>query len=54
MRWAKIVVIVIGSAWVFPISCTASLFAGTNLTARLDARDVNKDESVHSLFSMII
>ena len=54
MRWARIVVVVVGSAWFFPVSCTASLFAGTHLVAKLDARDVNKGESVHSRFSMVI
>jgi hypothetical protein len=54
MRWARIAIIVIGSAWFLPVSCTTGLFAGTNLIAWLDARDVNQGESVHSRFSMVI
>ena len=54
MRWTRVLVVVVGSAWFFPVSCTTGLLAGTHLVARLDARDVNKGESVHSRFSMVI
>jgi len=53
MRWAKILVATIGSAWFFPVSCTAGLFAGTSLTAELDSRDVSRGDSVHSRFSIV-
>ncbi len=54
MRWMKILLTVLGSAWFFPISCTASLYAGTNIIAKLDSRDVSKGESVHSQFSIVM
>ncbi len=54
MHWLKILVTVLGSAWFLPVSCTASLFAGTNIIAELDARDVGKGESVHSSFSVVL
>ena len=54
MRWARIVVVVIGSGWFFPVSCTASLFAGTHIVAKLDERAVNRGDSIHSRFSMVI
>ncbi len=54
MRWMKILIIVIGSAWFFPVSCTATLFAGTHLVAEFDTRNVSKGDSVHSLFKVVV
>ena len=54
IRWARIAVVVLASGWFFPVSCTASLFAGTRIVAKLDARDVSKGDSVHYDFSMVM
>jgi hypothetical protein len=54
MSWTRIAIIVIGSVWFFPVSCTTGLFAGTRLIAQLDARNVVKGEAVHSGFSVVI
>ena len=53
MRWPKILVAVLGSAWFFPVSCTAGLSVGTQIITELDARDESKGESVHSHFSIV-
>jgi hypothetical protein len=53
MRWTRIIVVIIGSVWFFPVGCTASLFAGTHIVANIDSRDVSKGETVHSRFSVV-
>ena len=54
IRWARIAVVVLASGWFFPVSCTAGLFAGTRIVAKLDARDVSRGDSVHHDFSMVM
>jgi hypothetical protein len=54
VNWTRIVLAVIASVWFFPINCSGALFAGTALIAKLDARDVEKGEPVHPLFSFVI
>jgi hypothetical protein len=54
VNWTRIVIAVIASVWFFPINCSGTLFAGIALIAKLDARDVEKGESVHRLFSFVI
>ncbi len=54
VNWTRIVIAVIASVWFFPVNCTGTLFAGTVLIAKLDARDVDKGESVHPLFSFVV
>ena len=44
----------LASGWFFPVSCTAGLFAGTRIVAKLDARDVSRGDSVHHDFSMVM
>lgn len=53
MRWLKILAVVLGSVWFFPVSCTTSLFAGTWLVALYDARDARDGDMVHPLFSIV-
>jgi hypothetical protein len=45
---------VLASGWFFPVSCTAGLFAGTRIVAKLDARDVSRGDSVHNDFSIVM
>ncbi len=54
MNWTKILIAIIASVWFFPINCSGTLFAGTFLVAKLDARDVEKGDSVHPLFSFVV
>lgn len=54
MSWTRILIAIIASVWFFPVNCTGTLFAGTFLVANLDAREVEKGESVHPLFSFIV
>ena len=44
----------LASGWFFPVSCTAGLFAGTRIAAKLDARDVSRGDSVHHDFSVVM
>ena len=53
MKGLKILALVLGSVWFFPVSCTTGLFAGTWLVALNDARDTRDGEAVHSLFSIV-
>lgn len=52
MHWVKIFLIVIGSSWFFPVSCTTGLAVGAHIVAALDSRDVLNGDSVHSLFKV--
>lgn len=53
MHWVKILIVVLGSVWFFPVGCTAGLFAGTRLASELDARDATRGDPVHSQFSIV-
>jgi len=54
VNWTKIVITVVASVWFFPVNCTGTLYAGTALIAKLDARDVDSGETVHPLFSFVV
>lgn len=54
MHWTRILIVIIGSIWFFPVSCAVSLIAGTNIIAMIEARDVKKGEAVHPLFSLVV
>jgi hypothetical protein len=54
MRLTRILIVVAGSAWFFPVSCMTSLSAGVQIAAALDARDVTEGDSLHSQFSMVM
>ena len=52
MRWIQIFLIVVGSNWFFPVSCTTGVIVGPQIVAALDSRDVLKGDQVHSLFKI--
>jgi len=49
----RFVALILGAVWFFPVSCTTGVFVGTNVIARLDARDVLKGDSIHPMFSVV-
>jgi hypothetical protein len=53
MRWIRIVAIILGASWFFPVSCTSGVIVGTQLVAKLDEREVLKGDEVHSLFKIV-
>jgi hypothetical protein len=52
MHWVKIFLIVIGSGWFFPVSCTTGVAVGTQIVSVLDRRDVSRGDSIHPLFKV--
>ena len=52
MRWIKIFLIVVGSNWFFPASCSTGVILGAQIVAALDRRDVLKGDRLHSLFKV--
>ena len=48
------ILIIIGSAFFIPVSCTIGTFSGTFIGAALDSRDVSEGDSVHTLFSIAV
>ena len=54
MRLINVIIILLGSIWFFPVSCTTGVFMGTQIIAKLDEREASKGEEMHSLFSVII
>jgi hypothetical protein len=54
MTLVKILALVLGSVWFFPVSCTSTLFAGIFVIARLDAREVARGDQVHLGFSIVL
>ncbi len=53
MRWKRILVVIIGSVWFFPVSCTTGLFIGTSIVAKVDARYVKDGDTIHNLFTAV-
>lgn len=53
MRLLKILAIVLGSIWFFPVSCTTGAMIGTPIVAALDERHVQKGDMVHTLFKVV-
>jgi len=53
MRFLRILLVVIGSVFFFPVSCTVALFAGIHLVAKIDERSVDDGDQVHSLFKVV-
>ena len=49
MALMKIIALVLGSAWFFPVSCTTGLVAGVRIVEALDARDVARGDQVHPI-----
>ena len=54
MTLVKVLALVLGSVWFFPVSCTSTLFAGIFVIAHLDAREVARGDQVHSVFSIVV
>lgn len=54
ITWVKVLALVLGSQWFFPVSCSSTLYTATNVIARLDARDVVHGDVVHSGFSVVV
>jgi hypothetical protein len=50
----KVLALVLGSAWFFPVSCTSTLFVGTFVIAHLDAREIARGDQVHPGFLIVV
>jgi len=50
----KVLALVLGSVWFFPVSCTSTLIAGYRVITHLDARDVARGDRVHRQFSIVV
>ncbi len=49
----KMLALIIGSLWFFPVSCTSGLYAGMHVAARMDERDTTSGQQVHLAFSIV-
>lgn len=54
MTTVRVLALVLGSAWFFPVSCTSTLYTGIHVIAHLDAREVGRGDRVHPIFSMVV
>lgn len=54
MTLVKVLALVLGSAWFFPVSCTSTLFAGIFVIAHLDKKEVARGDKVHWGFSIVV
>ena len=54
MTLLKVLALVLGSVWFFPVSCTSTLFAGIFVIAHLDAREVARGDQVHPGFLIVV
>jgi hypothetical protein len=50
----RIVALILGSVWFFPVSCTSTLVAGIFVIAKLDAREVARGDQVHPAFLIVV
>ncbi len=48
----RMLAIVLGAQWFFLLSCTTGAVVGTQIVAKLDERDVEQGDTVHSLFKI--
>ncbi len=53
MKIIKFIIIILGSSLFIPVSCSISVLGGIQVVAWIDSRDVQKGDSVHSLFSVV-
>lgn len=53
MKLIQFIIIILGSVLFIPVSCTFGVIGGTKAVAWFDSRDVQKGDSVHSLFSVV-
>jgi len=54
MTLLKVLALILGSAFFFPVSCTSTLFAGIFVIAHLDAREVARGDQVHPGFLIVV
>ena len=54
MTTVMVLALVLGSAWFFPVSCTSTLYAGIQVIAHLDVREVARGDQVHPTFSIVV
>lgn len=54
MRIFRIVALVLGSAWFFPVSCATGIVAGKHVVAAVDARNVERGDEPHPQFSVVL
>ena len=54
MRALRVVALVLGSALFIPVSCTSALYAGIDVIAYLDAKEVARGDQVHPTFSIVV
>ena len=54
MKGVNVLALVLGSAWFFPVSCTGTLYAGIQVIAKVDEREVARGDHVHSGFSVVV
>ncbi len=52
-RAARIAALLLGSVWLFPVSCTVGGVVGTHLVATYDARDMRDGDTLHHLFGFV-
>jgi hypothetical protein len=52
MSLVRVLGIIVGAQWFFLLSCTTGAVVGTEIVAKLDERDVQKGDTVHSLFKV--
>ncbi|MCL2523958.1 MAG: hypothetical protein FWF20_01125 [Betaproteobacteria bacterium] len=52
VRLLKILAIILGSSWFFPVSCTSGVVVGARIIAKLDERHVERGDAVHSPFKI--
>ncbi len=50
----KVLALILGSAFFFPVSCTTTLVAGIFVIAHLDAREVARGDQVHPGFLFVV
>jgi hypothetical protein len=53
MKIIKFIIIILGSSLFIPVSCSISVLGGIQVVAWIDSRDVQKGDSVHSMFSVV-
>jgi hypothetical protein len=54
MTFLKVLALILGSAWFFPVSCTSTLFVGPIVIAHLDEREVARGDHVHPGFLIVV
>lgn len=53
LRMVRLLALVLGAVWFFPVSCTTSLLAAMPVLSTLDERHMDKGDSPHSLFFVV-